>query len=92
MYRGYCAPCNRRIQQQRGSAHARGYDKHWQRVRAVFLALHPWCADCSDKGLNVKAQEVHHITPLSEGGTHDEWNLMPLCKPCHSRRSPTVQR
>ena len=31
------------------------------------------------------AQEVHHIVPLAEGGTHDEDNLMALCKSCHSR-------
>ena len=31
------------------------------------------------------AQEVHHIIPLADGGTHDEDNLMSLCKPCHSR-------
>lgn len=31
------------------------------------------------------AAEVHHIVPLSAGGTHDESNLMALCKPCHSR-------
>ena len=30
------------------------------------------------------AQEVHHILPLSRGGTHDDSNLMALCKPCHS--------
>ena len=30
------------------------------------------------------AQEVHHILPLSRGGTHEDANLMALCKPCHS--------
>lgn len=29
--------------------------------------------------------EVHHILPLEKGGTHNEDNLMALCKPCHSR-------
>jgi 5-methylcytosine-specific restriction protein A len=31
------------------------------------------------------AAEVHHILPLSQGGTHAEANLMALCKECHSR-------
>ena len=26
----------------------------------------------------------HHIVPLSQGGTHDEANLMALCTSCHS--------
>ncbi|HOE18067.1 MAG TPA: HNH endonuclease [Syntrophorhabdaceae bacterium] len=30
------------------------------------------------------AEEVHHIIPLSKGGTHDESNLMSLCTSCHS--------
>ena len=30
------------------------------------------------------AEEVHHILPLSKGGTHVESNLMALCKRCHS--------
>ncbi len=30
------------------------------------------------------AEEVHHVTPLSRGGTHDRSNLMALCKKCHS--------
>ncbi|WP_420838364.1 HNH endonuclease [Allobaculum mucilyticum] len=30
-------------------------------------------------------EQVHHIVPLSQGGTHDENNLMSLCKSCHSR-------
>jgi 5-methylcytosine-specific restriction protein A len=29
-------------------------------------------------------QEVHHIKPLAEGGTHNETTLMSLCKSCHS--------
>ena len=32
-----------------------------------------------------KVEEVHHILPLSRGGTNDEDNLMSLCKSCHSK-------
>ena len=34
---------------------------------------------------NTPTEEIHHIVPLSHGGTHAEDNLMALCKPCHSR-------
>jgi hypothetical protein len=30
------------------------------------------------------AREVHHIKPLSHGGTNESDNLMSLCTPCHS--------
>ena len=40
---------------------------------------------CRREGRVTAAAEVHHIVPLSAGGTHDESNLMALCKPCHSR-------
>ncbi|WP_231391317.1 HNH endonuclease [Megasphaera vaginalis (ex Srinivasan et al. 2021)] len=33
----------------------------------------------------IKAEEVHHIIPLSEGGTHEEANLMSLCRSCHEK-------
>ena len=28
--------------------------------------------------------KIHHKLPLSEGGTHDQSNLIALCKSCHS--------
>ena len=59
----------------------------WKRIRARFLAAHPLCEQCRKEGRLTKATEVHHILPLRRGGTHDESNLMPLCKPCHSRIS-----
>ena|ERR1041385_6816560 len=34
--------------------------------------------------------EVHHIVPLSAGGTNDENNLTLLCRPCH--RTEDVRR
>jgi 5-methylcytosine-specific restriction protein A len=40
---------------------------------------------CLKNHKTTAATEVHHIRPLSRGGTHDEDNLMALCKPCHSQ-------
>jgi len=37
------------------------------------------------EGRITPAEEVHHVLPLSHGGTHSEDNLMALCKSCHSR-------
>ena len=66
--------------QPRGSAHSRGYDRRWQRVRLTFLKNHPFCNRCPSF-----AQEVHHVRPISEGGRkYDTTNLEQLCKRCHS--------
>ena len=40
---------------------------------------------CLKNHKTTAATEVHHIRPLSRGGTHDEENLMALCKPCRSK-------
>ena len=61
------------------------YGGTWPCIRARFLAAHPLCAVCQKEGRVTAADEVHHIQPLSRGGTHAEDNLMALCKECHSR-------
>jgi len=38
-----------------------------------------------ENGTATPMEEVHHIKPLAEGGTHDDSNLMALCKSCHSK-------
>jgi 5-methylcytosine-specific restriction protein A len=60
------------------------YNREWTRIRDRYIAAHPLCEKCERNGRVVTAQEVHHIKPLSAGGTHDEGNLMALCKRCHS--------
>ena len=61
------------------------YGRAWKKLRARFLLLHPLCEQCKCEGRLTAAEEVHHILPLSNGGTNDEDNLMALCKSCHSR-------
>ena len=34
------------------------------------------------------AKEVHHVTPLSRGGTTTKTNLISICKDCHDARHP----
>ena len=85
----YCAEHQKRTDQQydrygRNPAAKRRYGRLWRGVRSRFLAPHPLCEECRKCGLTKPAVEVHHILPLSRGGTHAEENLMSLCKPCHS--------
>ncbi|HHY6394736.1 TPA: HNH endonuclease signature motif containing protein [Enterococcus faecium] len=40
---------------------------------------------CLKEGRFTSVEIVHHIKELSDGGTHDENNLMSVCKSCHSK-------
>ena len=63
----------------------RRYGTKWKRIRKQYAQSHPFCEQCFDNGIYVPVEEVHHIKPLSEGGTHDAENLISLCKSCHAR-------
>lgn len=63
----------------------RRYGRGWQRIRDRYIHAHPLCERCMAEGRYEKAEQVHHVLPLSEGGTHDESNLMSLCRECHAR-------
>jgi 5-methylcytosine-specific restriction protein A len=76
---------NRRYNKyQRDPAINKRYGKEWRRIRTRYIKAHPLCEECKHGGRLTPATEVHHILPLSEGGTHDEQNLMALCHACHS--------
>lgn len=68
----------------RDPATRRRYGRAWKRIRDRYVAAHPLCEECKKQGKLTPTEEVHHILPLSKGGTHAESNLMALCKPCHS--------
>lgn len=65
------------------------YGKHWRAIRSRYIKLHPLCEDCLEFGYTPigKSEEVHHIKPLSKGGTNEYSNLRALCKSCHSRHT-----
>jgi len=39
--------------------------------------------ECYNCGASRCKLDVHHIVPLSAGGTNEDWNLMTLCESCH---------
>ena len=63
----------------------RKYGRAWQRIRARYVAVHPLCELCLKEGRLTPVQEVHHIIPISKGGTHEQSNLMSLCQSCHTK-------
>jgi len=70
---------------KRDPIHRKRYGRVWKQIRDRYIAAHPLCEECYKKNRLSSAEEVHHILPLSKGGTHDDDNLMSLCKSCHSR-------
>ena len=63
----------------------RKYGRAWKRIRDRYAAEHPLCERCLAEGRVTLMEEVHHIVPVSKGGTHDRSNLMSLCRSCHNK-------
>ena len=40
------------------------YGSAWQKVRARYVKLHPFCDDCVAQGILIRVEHVHHIKPL----------------------------
>lgn len=61
------------------------YGRAWKRIRDKYAAAHPLCEICLRNGRLTPVEEVHHILPISKGGTHAKDNLMSLCQSCHTK-------
>lgn len=72
--------------QARGSASSRGYDAHWNIMRAAFLKGQPRCAE---PGCGERATEVDHIDGNARNNSFR--NLRPFCKSHHSARTARDQ-
>lgn len=84
----------RAYDQQRGSAHARGYDSRWRKARQAYLAKHPLCVECLKRGIYTPARVVDHVVP-HKGDRRLFWdstNWQALCdgetgRGCHDRKT-----
>ena len=70
---------------QRDPQARKRYGKAWTVIRKAYAAGHPFCEVCLSEGRYTPTEAVHHIKPLSQGGTHDISNLKAVCKACHAR-------
>lgn len=61
------------------------YGRAWKRIRDRYAAEHPLCERCLEEGRMTPVDEVHHIIPINQGGTHSRDNLMSLCRSCHNK-------
>ncbi|MCC8044199.1 MAG: HNH endonuclease [Clostridiales bacterium] len=71
-------------QNGRDEQHNDHYGRGWRKIRAAYANAHPLCEECMKRGVYVKADEVHHIKPLRDGGTNAPSNLINLCRKCHA--------
>jgi len=49
------------------------------------------CRMCGEFA-NGRALDVHHIVPVSTGGTNEEWNLITLCQSCHRKAERYIEK
>lgn len=66
--------------------HGAMYDSRWRATRRGWLAKHPFCSLCAERGVVSAANVLDHIHP--HGGDWavfwDRDNWQSLCTQCHS--------
>ncbi|MBL0937178.1 MAG: HNH endonuclease [Rhizobiaceae bacterium] len=80
-----------RHDRRRPSARQRGYTSAWQKARAAFLRMYPYCRH---NGCGRAATIVHHVIP-HKGNDRLFWdrcNWMPVCQPCHNGPLQAAER
>lgn len=77
----------RAFAEERPDATPRERGRRWMRRRARWLAEHPLCEKCDERGRVTAAAEVDHRVPLWKGGADDESNFSSLCRPCHAEKT-----
>ncbi len=87
---GYCEKHKKQKQKQtddnRGTAHERGYTATWHKARKRYLAANPICVECEKENIITPANTVDHIIP-HRGDKElfwDEDNWQSLCATHHS--------
>lgn len=68
----------------RAPNHDKKYGNNWKRIRGQYVKKYPLCERCLKEGRITPVEEVHHIVPLSCGGTNQFSNLISLCQSCHT--------
>jgi 5-methylcytosine-specific restriction endonuclease McrA len=76
--------------QERGTAHERGYGSDWRRFRLAVLQANPICCfhnhPLHRRECGIVASVVDHIQPLNQGGERLAWeNVRAVCRVAHDR-------
>ncbi len=65
-----------------------GYGDDWEERAKRIRARDGY--ECQSCGATDTELHVHHITPIREGGSHDESNLETICRSCHAAEHPIL--
>lgn len=76
--------------QERGTAHQRGYGSDWRRFRLAVLQANPVCCfhdhPWHKHECQTAATVVDHVRPLAHGGERLAWdNVRAVCRVAHDR-------
>ncbi len=63
------------------------YPDNWDDIRKAILERDKYLC-CNDPSHEMKPLHVHHVVPISAGGTHELSNLITLCEDCHRKIHP----
>jgi len=83
-------PAARAADHERGNSAQRGYDRQWRKTRALWLAQHPLCVECEQRGQYTPATLIDHIRPVQSRDDplfFDTDNFQSLCRACHARKT-----
>jgi len=71
----------------------KGYPIDWDyRAREVYQRGGGRCSICGMPLIFGKGSHIHHIKPISLGGDHSLENLTLLCKKCHIKKHPRLEK
>ena len=72
---------HKEMDKNRPTAHQRGYDTTWEKIRNYVLATEPLCRRCYAIGQAKPANLVHHQDHNPRN--NENGNLEPMCESCH---------
>ena len=66
------------------------YPDNWEEIRKSVLERDSFKC-CNNQNHSTQTLHVHHIVPISRGGTHHLSNLITLCDSCHRNVHPFME-
>ncbi len=77
---GYCDKHQADLNPKRDSSSARLYGYKWRKESKLYLASHPYCAECARQGRRTLAAEVDHIKPHKGDLQKQAYSTRPSCE------------
>lgn len=78
-----------RFDAKRPTSSQRGYTGAWDKAKAAFLEVNPWCRICGGAANTVDHKQAHKG---DKALFWDRNNWQPLCGPCHNGVKQRLER